>query len=246
MELTPTALLLGAAAAVLVGFSKTGLPGAATPAVALMAAAFPQDAQLSVGAMLSVLLIGDVFAVARFGRHAQWRRLWGLFPYVVCGMVPGYLVLWWFKGHELRPWLGGLVLGLLVLELVRQQQGWSRVPDRWWFRGSAGLLAGFCTTVANAGGPVMTLYLLSQGLLKEPFVGTCAWFFFLLNLAKVVPFWTAGMLTSQTVGFGLALGPIAVAGALAGMWLLPRISQQAFQAIMLLLAGLAGVWLVLA
>jgi uncharacterized protein len=246
MELTPLALLLGASAALLMGFSKTGLPGAATPAVALMAAAFPQDAELSVGAMLPVLLIGDVFAVARFGRHADWPRLGKLLPYVVSGMVPGYLVLWWFRGNELRPWLGGLVLALLGLEWVRQRQGWTRVPDRWWFAGTAGLLAGFSTTVANAGGPVMTLYLLSQGLLKESFVGTCAWFFFLLNLAKVVPFWSAGMLTPQTVGFGVALGPIALAGAVAGTWLLPRISQRAFQTLMLLLAAVAGLWLVLA
>lgn len=37
---------LAASAAVLVGLSKTGLPGAAIPAVALMAEAFPDNAEL--------------------------------------------------------------------------------------------------------------------------------------------------------------------------------------------------------
>lgn len=240
-----TGCLLGVAAAVLMGFSKTGLPGAATPAVALMAAAFPDNAQLSVGAMLPVLLIGDVFAVGWFGRDAVWPRLLRLFPYVVLGMVPGCLVLWWLSGNQMRPVVGGLVLGLLALEILRQALGRTRVPDRPWFVAAAGVLAGFCTTVANAGGPVMTIYLLSQGLLKEQFVGTCAWFFFLLNLAKVVPFAMQGMLTRQSVGFGLALGPVAIAGALAGAWLLGRIPQRVFNALMFVLAGVAGLWLVL-
>jgi hypothetical protein len=121
MDYSLIALLLGVSAAVLMGFSKTGLPGAATPAVALMAAAFPQNAAMSVGAMLPLLLVGDVFAVARRGRDAEWWRLWRLFPYVLLGMGPGYLVLWWLSGEQLRPVLGCLVLGLWLLQRISQQ-----------------------------------------------------------------------------------------------------------------------------
>ncbi len=244
MDLTPMGCLLGATAAVLMGFSKTGLPGASIPAVALMAAAFPRDAQASVGAMLPVLLIGDVFAVTWFRRHAQWDRLWRLFPYVVLGAIPGYFVLGWLSGNELRPLLGWMVLALLILEFARCRFGWNRMPGRWSFVAGTGFLAGFGTTVGNAGGPVMTLYLLSQGLVKEQFVGTCAWFFFLLNLSKVIPFGAAGMLTRETVGVGLALGPVALAGALLGLWLLPRIPQRVFDAVMRALAAASGLWLI--
>lgn len=244
MDYSLFALLLGVSAAVLMGFSKTGLPGAATPAVALMAAAFPHNAAMSVGAMLPLLLVGDVFAVARRGHNAQWWRLWKRFPYVLLGMGPGYLVLWWLTGDQLRPVLGSLVLGLLVLELIRQQRGWNEIPNRWWVVGPTGFLAGFATIVGNAGGPVMSLYLLSQGLAKEAFIGTCAWFFFLLNLSKVVPFWSAGMLNRQTFAIGVGLSPVTLAGGLFGLWLLQRISQRAFTMMMLLLTALAGVWLI--
>lgn len=244
MDLTPIGCLLGASAAVLMGFSKTGLPGAAMPAVTLMAAAFPQDAQASVGAMLPLLLIGDVFAVTWFRRHAQWDRLWRLFPYVVLGVIPAYFLLSWLPGNALRPVLGWMVLVLLALELARHGLGWTRMARHWPFVAGTGFLAGFGTTIGNAGGPVMTLYLLSQGLVKEQFVGTCAWFFFLLNLSKVIPFGAAGMLTRETLGIGLALGPATLAGALAGIWLLPRISQRVFDAIMRLLTAVAGVWLI--
>jgi uncharacterized membrane protein YfcA len=142
--------------------------------------------------------------------------------------------------------VGGLVLVLVLMELARQRLGWTQMPKQRWFTGTAGFLAGFCTTVANAGGPVMTIYLLNHGLPKQQFVGTCAWFFFILNLSKVIPFAMQGMLTTQSVTFGLALGPVTIAGALVGAWLLGRIPQRWFNVLMFVLAGAAGLWLVVA
>ena len=49
---------------------------------------------------------------------------------------------------------------------------------------------------ANAAGPVMTLYLVAQGVEKRRFLGTSALFFFGVNLCKV-PF---------SVGLGLFSG----------------------------------------
>ncbi len=62
MNLDLLPLLLGCCAALLVGLSKTGMPGVAIPAVAMMALAFGDDTRLSVGALLPVLLVGDLFA----------------------------------------------------------------------------------------------------------------------------------------------------------------------------------------
>lgn len=64
MDPTWSPYLLGGAAALLGGFSKTGLPGAAIPAVAMMTAAFPDHAKLAVGAILPLLLAGDLFAIS--------------------------------------------------------------------------------------------------------------------------------------------------------------------------------------
>ena len=244
MQLDPVSLLFGSCAAVLAGFSKTGLPGAGIPTVVLMAAAFPGHTELSVGCLLVVLLVGDVFAVTRFGRHAQWQRLLTLFPYVVAGAVPAYFVLGWLDDRQFRPLLGVLVLALLGLEAARENIGYTTLVNRPCFTRAMGFLAGFGSTVANAGGPMMTIYLLGKQVDKEQFIGTCAWFFFLLNLSKVVPFLFQGILTSETICFGLAMSPLAIAGALAGARLLPRVSQRVFNALVSLLAAVAAVWLI--
>ncbi len=236
--------LLGCLSALMMGFSKTAVPGASIPAVALMAEAFRGSTALSVGAMLPVLLVGDVLAVLIYGRDAQWKRLIGLFPFVLVGMAPAYLVLWAVEETDgLRPILGGLVLGLFVLEVARRRFGWQGMPRRRVFIAAMGCLAGFCTTVGNAAGPVMSVYLLSAELPKRQFVGTCAWFFFLVNLTKIIPYTTRGMITAETLRFDLAVAPVAIIGALGGIWLLPRISQAFFNRLVLALAGLAGLWL---
>lgn len=239
-------LTLGSCAALLVGFSKTAIPGAAIPAVALMAEAFRDDTKLSVGAMLPILLVGDLFALAYYRRNAQWERLVELFPYVLVGMIPGYVVLRTTSGPHLRILLGTLILLLLVIQLLRQRFHWQPRLDRRWMVGLTGLLAGFGTTVGNAAGPVMSIYLVGQRLDKQEFLGTSAWFFFLVNLSKVPFFYGLNMITRQTLQFDLLLLPVVVGGALAGAWLLRHIPQRLFNTLVLLLAGIAAVRLLIA
>ena len=241
-----TAFWLAAFAALMVGFSKTGLPGAAIPAVALMAEAFREDTKLSVGAMLPILLVGDAFALSYYRRHAHWARLWELFPYVLAGMVPGYLVLWLTPGDALRILLGAIILALLGIQVSRQWFGWRPLPDRRWLVGTTGLLTGFGTTVGNAAGPVMSIFLVSQRLDKHEILGTAAWFFFLVNFSKIPLFVALGMITPQTLRLDAMLVPIVVFGALIGVLVVRRIPQRAFNFLVLVLAGLAALRLVFA
>jgi uncharacterized membrane protein YfcA len=232
---------LAAVAAFLIGLSKTGLPGVSLPAILLMAEAFPENAQQSVGAVLPLLLVGDVFAVLWYKRHAEWGRLIRVLPYALLGALPGVWVLLALPGNHLRPVIGWMVLGLLALETCRRCFGWERFPHQWWFVATAGILAGFTTFVANAAMPVMIVYMASQDLNKEQFIGTYAWFFFILNFSKVLPYCLMGMLTPAMLPMSLWLAPIAILGALLGVMVLARIPQRAFDTLALSLAGVAAV-----
>lgn len=240
MKLDLTPFLWGGASALLVGLSKTGMPGAGIPAVAMMAEAFRDDTKLSVGAILPVLLIGDLFAITYYRRDADWRRLWQLFPYVVAGMVPGYLVLWLVAGDALRRLIGIIILLLLVLQLGRRRFGWEHLSEQRWFVATTGMLAGFGTTVSNAAGPVMGIYLISQHLDKRQFLGTSAWFFFFVNVSKIPLYTALGMITPASLGFDAWLIPAVVLGALLGIQLMRWIPQRAFNILVLLLAGVAA------
>ena len=65
-------------AAVLVGFAKTAIGGIGALATALFATVLP--ARQSSGALLPLLIAGDIVAVTAYRRHADWPTLWRLFP----------------------------------------------------------------------------------------------------------------------------------------------------------------------
>lgn len=242
--ITFSALMLGGSAAFLVGFSKTGIPGAGLPAIALMAEVFRENTQLSVGAMVPLLILGDIFAVAYYRRHARWNRVLELVPYVLLGMIPGYVVLHYLQSDWLRTLIGAIILGLLTLHVVRVRMQWNTLPDRWWFAALMGFIAGFGTVVGNAAGPAMTVYFLSKRLDKNEFIGTGAWFFFFVNLSKVPVQWQLGVITPETLRLDLCVAPLLIAGALIGVAVHKRISQRMFNSLVLLLAAVFALRLV--
>jgi uncharacterized membrane protein YfcA len=237
-------LAVGAAAALLVGLTKTAMPGLGMLIVVLMAMAF-DNAKLSVGALLPLLICGDLFAVGYYRRHAQWKRIWPLLPWVALGMGLAALFLRWIPNHAFRPFLGGLVLALIVLDLLRRRMSWSRMPGHPAFGASIGVLAGFATTIGNAAGSIMIIYLLSHGLDKQRFIGTLAWYFLIVNAAKVPLFAALGMITPQTLLFDVFVIAFVASAALAGARLLPRIPQRVFNTAVLLLAAAAALKLLL-
>ncbi len=244
----------GAVAALLVGISKTGVPGVSTPVVPMLAAAF--GGRLSIGIMLPLLIMGDVFAVAWYRRHAQWDKLVGLLPWVVVGLLIGTAALQ-VTGEMnsvkdiLGQVIGCLVLVMLALYLLQGRLGEKLTPTSSPGVAGTGVVAGFSTMVSNAAGPVMTIYLTAHKLPKRQFMGTIAWYFFIINLAKM-PVYIAltamnpsnPIVTTQSLALNAALFPAVMVGAFYGKWLLPRIPQKAFEGVLIFLAGVAALKLV--
>jgi uncharacterized membrane protein YfcA len=102
-----------------------------------------------------------------------------------------------------------------------------------------GIAAGFSTTVANAAGPVMNLYLLGKRLPKEEFVATGAWFFFIINLMKVPIYVWHGLFSARSLAFDAAMFPAVLGGALTGRWLLYRIPAGIFEMLVVVLTALS-------
>ncbi len=237
------AYLSAAIAAVLVGMSKTGVPGVSLPAVLMMSTAFPGREKLSVGALLPVLLVGDLFAIWYYRRHTQWNRLLRLFPFVACGIVPGIWVLGTVDHRQFRILLGTMVLVLLVWELWRRRTS-DGSPQPAWLMGLLGVLAGFGTAVGNAAGPAMTIYLIGCGLPKQQFMGIWAWFFMIVNLVKLPAYAQLSIITPETLYCDLMVLPALVVGALLGRRLFLVVPQWLFDGLVMVLAAAAGLQLI--
>ncbi len=175
-----------------------------------------------------------------YRRYVNWRRLAEVLPYIVVGMVPGYIVLQRAPSDLLRTLIGTLILLLLGLHLAQRRFGGEAVLSLRWFTASMGLLGGFGTVVGNAAGPAISLYLLSKRLDKHAFLGTSAWLFFLINSSKVPVKVPLGIITWETLWLDLWVAPALLLGTVGGVLVHRRISQRAFDAWVLLLTALAA------
>ena len=240
-------------AALCIGLSKTGFNGVALVSVALMAGVLP--ARQSVGVVLPMLIFADCFAVRSFRQHARWSEIRRVLPPALLGVVVGAAVLHFLNESGratdvlFKRVVGGIVLVLTVLQYVRSarpewfaQEAEEVGRTRGWVMGA---LAGVTTMVANAAGPVMALYFLAIGLPKLELVGTSAWVFLILNVAKIPFNLQLGLINADSLRLNLFLLPAVVAGVLVGRWLLHRIPQAGFQQLLLafaLVASLRLLW----
>ncbi|MFK4101513.1 sulfite exporter TauE/SafE family protein [Streptomyces sp. NPDC019531] len=237
-------------AALLVGFSKTAVSGANTVSLAIFAAVLP--ARASTGALLPILIAGDVLAVLTYRRHAHWPTLWKLFPAVAVGVVAGTLFLQWADDGIVRTSIGVILLLMAGVTMWRRRTADAEAePDSVATRTgrvkarSYGVLGGFTTMVANAGGPVMSMYLLSAGFRKLGFLGTSAFFFLIVNVSKV-PFSVGlGLIGGHSLLLDLALVAFVVPGALFGKWAVNRINQRLFEQLVIAATVVGGLQLLL-
>ncbi|MDT0401057.1 sulfite exporter TauE/SafE family protein [Streptomyces edwardsiae] len=235
-------------AALLVGFSKTAVSGANTVSLAIFAAVLP--ARASTGILLPILIAGDVLAVLTYRRHAHWPTLWRLFPAVAAGVVAGTLFLVWADDGIVRISIGVILLLMAGVTVWRRRTAAAdREPDGVSTRAgrakarSYGVLGGFTTMVANAGGPVMSMYLLSAGFRKLGFLGTSAFFFLIVNTSKL-PFSAGlGLIDADSLLLDAALVLFVVPGALLGRWAVDRINQRLFERLVIAATVVGGVQL---
>jgi uncharacterized membrane protein YfcA len=239
-----------ALAALLVGFSKTAVSGANTISLAVFAAVLP--ARASTGVLLPLLIAGDVLAVLTYRRHAHWPTLWRLFPAVAVGVVFGTVFLIWADDGVVRTSIGVILLLMAALTVWRRRTAErAEEPDGVTTRAgrvkarSYGVLGGFTTMVANAGGPVMAMYLLSAGFRKLGFLGTSAFFFLIVNVSKV-PFSVGlGLIDGPSLLLDAALVLFVVPGAFLGRWAVNRINQRLFEQLVIAATVLGALQLLL-
>ena len=235
------ALVIGAC---VIGLSKAALPGAATLAVALFAAVLP--ARQSTGTILLLLIVGDVFALLAYRRHADVRTLLRLAPAVVAGLVVGAVFLAFASDAWVRRMIAVILLAVVAVTLVRRRLKGEGEPGRHAHRVAAavyGSLGGFTTMVANAAGPVMSMYFIAGKFPVKAFLGTTAWFFAIVNIAKLPFSIGLGLITPQGVLIDVVLVPVVVAAALFGRWIAGRISQRVFERVVIVLTVAGALYL---
>ncbi|APX34908.1 hypothetical protein BH708_14005 [Brachybacterium sp. P6-10-X1] len=250
--------LLVAVGAVVVGLSKTAMPGGGTIAVGLFALALP--AKESTAALLLLLMVGDATALWVYRREPDVRTLVRLIPSVLIGIVLGTVFFATVGGDTVRTTIGVILLALIAVTVWRRRAARTKAPETEeattvgsgtstapaptagpsrlgvaLSRAGYGALGGFTTMVANAGGPVMSMYFYAMRMPVLTFLGTSAWFFAIVNVVKL-PFSAGlGLITRDTLVMDLMMVPLVLLGAYCGTKIARRIPQRVFESTVLVL-----------
>jgi uncharacterized membrane protein YfcA len=107
------------------------------------------------------------------------------------------------------------------------------------------VVSGLTSTIAHAGGPPLSIYLLPQRLDKAVLVGTTVVFFAAINAAKLVPYAWLDLFDSRNLSTSIALAPLAPVGIWIGIALMRRVSEDLFYRIcyaLLLVVGVRLLW----
>ncbi len=244
-DLTWFAWALLGAAALIVGLSKTAVPGAGTVAVAIFAAVLP--ARQSTGTILLLLIVADMFAVLAYRRHTNWKALLRLAPAVIAGILVGVVFLAFADDAWVKRTIGVILLVVIAITLFRRRMG-GPVGDEGPHPVAAatyGTLSGFTTMVANAAGPVMSMYFLAMRFPVKEFLGTAAWFFAIVNIGKLPFSIGLGLITVPGLLIDLVLVPLVVAGALFGRWWASRLNQTVFERLVIVFTIIGAVYLLI-
>ncbi len=243
---SPVIWAMALSAALCIGLAKAGFGGLGIVSVSLFAQLFP--AKESTGALLPIMIAGDCLGVYFYRRHANWKDLGKLLPTTLAGIICGWLIMPYIPDQRFTVFLGWLILGLMALTIIQRRfpQLLLAAMNHPLLGLAAGWTMGVTTMLANAAGAITSFYLLGRRMDKLTMVGTAAWFFLIVNLAKVPFSAQLGLISPASLKFDLLLIPGVVVGALSGRLVLQRVPQQIFEHITIALAVAAALRLILA
>lgn len=231
-------------AVVLIGMSKGGFGGGlALVGVPLLALVMP--AQQAAGIMLPILMVMDAIGLYAYRRHINWRLLKIVLPAALGGTALGWALAAVVSDDGVRLMVGLVAIAFSIDFVARGGLAVeARTPPRW-VGALCGLVSGFTSFIAHAGGPPLQVYFLPQRLPKEVFAGTNVGFFAIINAAKIIPFAHLGQLSVTNLEASALLTPIALLATLLGVWLVKKTPLRPFYLITytsVFLVGLKLFW----
>ncbi len=218
--------LVSIPAVLLLGLSKSGFgSGFGSLAVPMMALVIsvPQSAAI----FMPLLLVMDVMGIRVFRNDFDKKLLMFLLPCGLVGIVIGALLFKLLQPQVVAGIVGAFTLLFLAQRLLFPPKADAASPPRW--VGAVLIVtSGFTSFIAHAGGPSFNAYMIPLKLRPLMFTATAAYFFFIINLAKWIPYAWLGLLDMRNLYTSLALMPFAPLGVWAGVRIARRIEPTLF------------------
>ncbi|HVZ99919.1 MAG TPA: sulfite exporter TauE/SafE family protein [Caulobacterales bacterium] len=232
-------------AVIAVGMAKGGISGLGILGVPILALAISPVQAAAI--ILPILIVQDVVSIWVF------RGLWSLRLVAIlmiggmAGVALGYGLAASVSTPAVELSLGAICIAFGTQRIWQEWKGGeprtSPAPD--WIGVIFGVVAGFTSQIAHAGGPPVQIFLMQRRVERDLFLGTSTLFFAILNWVKVPAYLALGQFTPDNLGAALVLFPLAVISTLAGARLARSLTGRTFfrvTYVLMVLLGLKLAW----
>lgn len=229
----PTQWIILSLTAIIVGIGKVGFSGLSLITISVFASFFGKE---SVGVLLPLLVLADLTVYPAMRKHGSWKEVWPLLPPALIGIGIGLYLLTVMPSEWAQPVIGSMILLMLVIIIWKKLRPKNPLIASKAFGIMAAMGGGVSTTLANAAGPIIKIYLLTKNFEKMALVGISARFFLLINILKLPLLGSVSLVTKESLLMDLRLAPFVVLGVFLGKQLLKLVSQKFFEIMIIFLA----------
>lgn len=231
-------------AILLVGLSKGGFAGGlgilGVPLMALVISPLQ-----SAAIMLPILVLMDLIGVWAYRKSFDKTNLLILIPGAIIGILIATFTASYVTESFVRLLIGGIALSFALDHWIGRRAQAEPKPRNQLKGIFMGMVGGFTSFVAHAGGPPFQIYMLPQKLEKVIYAGTSVMFFASINAIKLPPYALLGQFNAENLWTALVLAPLAPIGMGLGIKALHVIPEKPFYRlayIVLFLVGLKLFW----
>lgn len=225
-------------AGLITGFSKFSIGGMGLLILPVIMIVFPGPEAL--GILIPIYVVTDLMAVVAYRAKIAWSVLFRILPLAFIGVFLGGLLLIGIDDEKFKLMLGAIIIGIILLGvwLDFYPASFMRHPGAAY---AAGLATGFISFIANAAGPILSLFLVEQKLSKESYVSTRAWAFMMINVLKLLTLYPLGLVNWDTVKISALCLPGLLVGSVIGYFVLRRLNLMQFKWLIRIMAVIAAI-----
>lgn len=241
-------------ASVLTFFSGFGL---GTLLLAVMAIFFPLELAIVLTAI--VHFANNLFKFALIGKWVDKKTLFWFGITALPAAFLGALILSFFKNEDVMltyslanhqfgiSWLGIIIGSLLIFfALIDELPLWSKLPKSKISLSAGGALSGFFGGFSGHQGALRSLFLVHAGLNKEAYIATGTAIALIIDAARIPTYFAEGFLIQvEHLPTLVAAVLSAFTGAIAGRYLLTKITIKVVHRIVLALLIILGLLIAL-
>ena len=232
-------------AVVLIGLSKGGFGGAlGVVGVPLMALAMPPVQAAAI--LLPILILMDISALwAWRSVKRDWQTFRNLIPGAMVGIGIGWLTAAIVTEAAVKLIVGFIAFGFVLRWFWQKYAGrdhpraHNRLAGAFW-----GVVSGFTSFVAHAGGPPYQVYALPLRHDPKVYSATSVTFFAVVNAVKLIPYFALGELDTGNLTAAAVLMPVAFAATVAGAAAIKHMRAEIFYPIIYVLIFLLSLKLI--